>query len=47
MYEYGLIHHTTGEHKVIFGYDYANACKRANINPADPSWELDYSEYID
>ena len=45
MYEFRLINLTNDNEKIIFGYDYNNACKRANIDPEE--WEVYDYEYID
>ena len=45
MREYGLIHIHCGMRKIIFGYDYYDACRRSNTDPK--LWEVDYSEYAD
>jgi hypothetical protein len=33
MYEYRIVNKTTEEEIVIFGYTYADACKRKKIDP--------------
>jgi hypothetical protein len=45
MYEYGLTHSYCDMRTIVFGYDFYDACKRHNLNPAE--WEIDYSEYVD
>ena len=45
MYEFGIYNKKTNEREVIFGYNYANACAGAKIEPAE--WTVDYVEYVD
>jgi hypothetical protein len=45
MYEYRIVNRITEEETVIFGYTYADACKRAKLNPED--CELECVEYVD
>ena len=48
MNEYCLFKSVTGERKIIFGYNYEDACRRAQINPPlGPEWEVEYTEYVD
>ncbi len=35
MYEYRIINKITEEETVIFGYTYADACRRWNVKPAE------------
>lgn len=45
MYEFGIRHKHCGLTTVIFGYNYADACRRAKTDPA--LWEINYQEYVD
>ena len=45
MYEYRIINKSTNEEDVIFGHTYADAYRRAGLNPAE--WVIDYQEYVD
>lgn len=45
MYEYGISHKHCGMRTVIFGYNFADACKRAKID--NTLWHIDYCDYID
>lgn len=45
MYEFNLINIYTNEMKYAFGYNYKDACKRFNLNPAE--WIIDWQEYVD
>ena len=45
MYEFGVHHENNGMVLIIFGYNYADACRRAKIAPA--CWVVDYQEYVD
>ena len=45
MLEYGIFNLHTDEEKVIYGYNFENACNRAGLNPDD--WDIIYREYID
>ena len=33
MYEYRIVNKNTNEEDTIFGYTYADACKRCKVNP--------------
>ena len=43
MFEFGIFNGNTAE--VIYGYNFADACKRHNLNPTD--WAVEYMEFID
>lgn len=43
MLEYGIYNGIITE--VIYGYNFIDACKRHNLNPAE--WEVEYIEFID
>ena len=45
MYEFCVIHKHCGATTIIYGYDFHDACKRANKDPK--IWEVEYMEYID
>lgn len=45
MTEYGISNIHTNEENIIFGYSFADACRRAKLNV--DNWEIIYSEYID
>ncbi len=45
MYEYHIHHIHCGMTTIIFGYNYADACRRWNIDPK--LWVVDLQEYID
>ena len=45
MYEFGIYNITTCENEVVFGYNFADACRRAKLNPQE--WKVEYMEYID
>ena len=45
MWEFEVEHIETGERIIIFGYNYANACLRSNLNPKE--WIVLIQEYID
>lgn len=45
MYEFKITKLATGEESIIFGYDMANAFRRAKLNPAE--WVVWDREYID
>lgn len=45
MYEFTIYNKNINERDIIFGYDFANACKRAKLNPED--CELEGVEYVD
>lgn len=45
MYEFGIRHKHCGMTTIIFGYNYADACRRAKKDPT--LWEVDYQEYVD
>lgn len=45
MYEYHIIHRENQQIEIIFGYDYADACRRHHIDPKD--WFVQIAEYID
>ena len=45
MYEFGIHHKHCGMTTIIFGYNYADACRRAKKDPT--MWEVEYQEYVD
>lgn len=45
MYEYGIYNIHTDEEEIIFGYNFADACRRAKLNTDE--WEILYREYVD
>jgi hypothetical protein len=45
MYEYQIRHKTTNKNTIIFGYNYADACRRWKIEPEE--WTIELQEYID
>ena len=45
MREIAITNIHTNESTIIFGYDAANAFKRAKLNAAE--WHIDWIEYID
>ena len=45
MYEFGITHRHCGMTTIIFGYNFADACRRAKKDPK--LWEIDYQEYVD
>jgi hypothetical protein len=45
MYEYKVNNKHCGMSTHIFGYSFANACKRAGFDPN--LWEVEYQEYVD
>ena len=45
MFEFGIFNISTNDENIIFGYDFSDACKRANLNAED--WGVTYYEYID
>lgn len=45
MNEYGIINKNTLENDVVYGYNFANACERNGLNPAE--WTILWLEYVD
>lgn len=45
MYEYEIRNIHTNEETIIFGYSFADACRRSKLNPSD--WECWMQTYID
>ena len=45
MYEFRIIHLTNKNERIIFGYNKADACRRAKLDPAE--WDVTDVEYVD
>lgn len=45
MLEYGVYNLHTDAEMIIYGYSFADACKRAKLNPGD--YQIIYMDYID
>ena len=45
MYEYRTYNTKTKEEKILFGHTFENACKRADVNPAE--YVVVDMEYVD
>jgi hypothetical protein len=45
MYEYTIVHRNTNATEIIFGYNYADACRRCKVDPTLYD-VIDY-EYVD
>ena len=45
MREYGVANKNNEEKTILFGYNFADACRRANTNPDE--WEVEYEDYVD
>ena len=45
MYEFGIAHKHCGMTTIIFGYNFKDACRRANLK--EDLWVVEYTEYID
>ena len=45
MCEYGVINKTNEEKTIFFGYDFADACRRAGADPT--VWKVEYEDYVD
>ena len=45
MYEYEIINRNTQSEDFIYGRNFADACKRAGLDPEE--WKVIYREYID
>lgn len=45
MTEYGIYNNNTNEETIIYGYNFEDACRRANLNPQE--WEVIYRVYVD
>lgn len=46
MYEFEIFHPEIKKSRIIFGYTYADACRRANVsNPEE--WSIEYAIYVD
>jgi hypothetical protein len=45
MMTYEVRNMKTDEEKTLFGYNYADACKRANVEADE--WKVVYSEFVD
>ena len=45
MMTYEVMNTKTNEERILFGYNYADACKRANVKAED--WKVIYCEYTD
>ncbi len=46
MYEYEIIYNGTNEHDFLYGYSFADACRRRKIDPNTVTvfgaWYIDY-----
>lgn len=45
MYEYMITNITTNENRMVFGYTYENAMRKAKLNANE--WQVEWAEYID
>jgi hypothetical protein len=45
MFEFGIVNVKTGEENVMFGYNIADAYRRAKLDMNE--WHITYCEYID
>lgn len=45
MYEFYVIHKHCGMTTILYGYDFYDACRRANKDPK--VWEVEFVEYVD
>ena len=45
MYEFHIHHIHNGETTIIFGYDFDDACRRAELDPN--LWHIDLQDYVD
>ena len=45
MYEYVITNITTNENRMVFGYTYENAMRKAKLNANE--WQVEWAEYID
>ena len=45
MYEYSINNVTTNEERHVYGYTFADACRRSKLNMNE--WNVAYYEYVD
>lgn len=45
MYEFEIQNKVTNEEKILFGYNYIDACRKGNVEADE--WKVIYREYVD